>query len=81
MLVREGARIEHAGERGTRIEYAGERGTRIEHAGESGVQLSITAEEEAYGDHEEAASNQFYCKSRKKPSRKPCDCQHKHLDQ
>ena len=44
----------------------------MEHAGERGVQHSGGAEMEAYGDHAAAASNQFFCKSREKSSRKPC---------
>ena len=39
--------------------------------GVSGAKLSGGAEMEAYGDHTAAASNQFYCKSREDPHRKP----------
>ena len=42
----------------------------MEHAGESGVQLSVGVEMEASGDQSAAASNQFFCKSGKEPSRK-----------
>ena len=53
------------------------RGHIAEQAGESGVQLSVGPEMEAYGDQAAAASNQFCCKSREEPSRKPCDRQYR----
>ena len=46
-----------------------------EHVGISRVQSSVGTQMEAYGDRVSAASNQFYCKFIKEPSRKSCDCQ------
>ena len=51
-----------------------------EHVGKSGAQLSVGIEMEAYGDQAAAASVQFFYKSREKPSRKPCDHQHRAIE-
>ena len=44
----------------------------MEHAGVSGVQLPASAETDAYSNQVADASNQFCCRSRQEPSRKPC---------
>ena len=38
--------------------------------------ISVGAEMEAYGDQVTAASNPFCCKTKKEPSRKPCNHYH-----
>ena len=46
----------------------------MEQPGNREVQCSVCVEMAACAA---AASDQFFCKSREEPNRKPCDCQHK----